>query len=214
MCFCVCVFDMCVMCVTVSMHKASAGMCRSNGNLSCLSSLCTLRYDALLCHCLFAIAFYLNLQSQEVLGSEMLATTMGFFDVVSGVQTPDLMLIQQALCSLGHFLNLFVHHGFSYFPPSLLQCVSCLIFNLWSTGCVNILVFLSLTWQSKTHYSGIFRHGQELKWEGKMQRENRKGEERRHFLWDVSGRPAFRPQAGQPGTLTLPDAAIWTWCMV
>lgn len=130
-----------------------------------------------------------------------------------GIQTPDLMLIQQALCSLGHFLNLFVHHGFSYFSPTLLQCVSCLIFNLWSTGSVNILVFLSLTWQSKTHYSGIFRHGQELKWEGKMQREDRKGEERRHFLWDVSRRPAFQLQPGeslQLGTLTVPDAAIWT----
>lgn len=91
MCFCVCVLDMCVLCVCVSCVlvqacKASAGMCRSNGNLSCLSSLCTLRYDVLFCHCMYAIAFsYLDLQPQvEVLGSEVLATTTGFFDMVSG----------------------------------------------------------------------------------------------------------------------------------
>lgn len=169
MCFCVCVFDMCVlcvciMCVSVSMHKASAGMCRSNGNLSCLSSLCTLRYDVPFCHCMCTITFsYLDIQPQV----EMLATTRASLTWCLRMQTPDLMLMQQTLCSLGHFLNLFVHHGFSYFSPTLLQCVSCLIFNLWSTASGNILIFPSLTWQSKTHYSGIFRHGQELKWEGK-----------------------------------------------
>lgn len=80
---CVSVF---IMCVSASMHKASAGMCRSNGNLSCLSSLCTLRHDIPFCHCMYAITFpYLDLQPQvEVPGSEMLATTTGFFDMVSG----------------------------------------------------------------------------------------------------------------------------------
>lgn len=146
MCFSVCVPDICVSCMCVCVYHVC--LCKHAQSLSRhvqvkwqpqLSVLAV--HLEIWCPVLPLPSLYLDLQPQvELLGSEMLATTMGFFDMVSGDANSDLTLMQQTRCSLGHFLNLCVHHGFSYFSPTLLQSVSCLIFKVRSTASGNILV--------------------------------------------------------------------------
>lgn len=92
------------------------------------------------------------------------------------------------------------------------------ISNLWSTVLVNILVFPSLTWRSKTNYSGIFKHGQELQWKWKLPREGRKGVrgEKTNPLGCVhsSFLPAPTRKIPSVRDLDILDVAIWKQCLV